>query len=236
MTRASSTFFHLYYTIKMSKKQDWRHCFRDAIIKITAVYGLFVVYSGFEITFGTVKKIRGGMCLYQEWMALLQENQLGKLIETNRVTERYGLTLTEEEAKLILRERTNALREQKRVEFGDSITPGIIYEFCDSDFIDQNNYVDTIVRLQEIFYLYKNEMLDEITDEELLHLMKEQFEQICFGDLDYLEGTCLNVFSQAVRAGYGGYKATAGHGEASVFDEVTRWDYNLYLEALRTLQ
>ena len=134
-----------------------------------------------------------------------------------------------------MRERTDTRRAPKRVAFGDSDTPKIIYEFCDSDFIDQNNYVETIVRLQEIFYLYKNEMLDEISDEELLHLMKEQFEELCFGDLDYLEGTCLNNFAQAVRAGYSGYKATAGHGEASAFDEVKRWDYDLYLETLRDL-
>lgn len=171
----------------------------------------------------------------KDWMVLLQQNQVGKIIEANRVTAQYGLSLTEEEAKLILRERTDSLREQKRVEFSDSITPRIIYEFCDSDFIDQNNYVETIIRLQEIFYLYKNEMLDEISDDELLHLMKEQFEEICFGDLDYLEGTCLNIFSQAVRAGYGGYKASAGHGQASAFDEVKRWDYELYLAALRDL-
>ena len=167
----------------------------------------------------------------QDWMVLLQENQVGKVVETNRATAQYGLALTEEEAKLIVRERTDTLREQKRVEFGDSVTPKIIYEFCDSDFIDQNNYVETIVRLQEIFYLYKNEMLDEISDEELLHLI----ENVCFGDLDYLEGTCLNNFAQAVRAGYSGYKATAGHGEASAFDEVKRWDYDLYLATLRDL-
>lgn len=53
--------------------------------------------------------------------------------------------------------------------------------------------------MQEIFYLYKNEMEDGITDDELLHLMKEQFELICFGDLEYLESTCLANFSQAVR-------------------------------------
>ena len=52
------------------------------------------------------------------------------------------------------------------------------------------NYVETLVRLQEIFYLYKNEVQDNLTDDELLHLMKEQFEFLCFGDLDYLEGTC----------------------------------------------
>lgn len=171
----------------------------------------------------------------RDWMVLLQENQLGKVVETNRTTAQYGLTLTEEEAKLILQERKSALQEQKRVEFGDSITPRIIYEFCDSDFIDQNNYVETIVRLQEIFYLYKNEMMDEISDDELLHLMKEQFEEICFGDLDYLEGTCLNNFAQAVRAGYHGYETTEGRGKASAFDEVKRWDYDLYLETLRDL-
>ncbi len=171
----------------------------------------------------------------QDWMVLLQENQVGKVVETNRATAQYGLALTEEEAKLIVRERTDTLREQKRVEFGDSVTPKIIYEFCDSDFIDQNNYVETIVRLQEIFYLYKNEMLDEISDDELLHLMKEQFEELCFGDLDYLESTCLHNFAQAVRAGYCGYKAADGRGEATAFDEVKRWDYDLYLEALRDL-
>ena len=171
----------------------------------------------------------------RDWMALLQENQVGKVVETNRATAQYGLTLTEEEAKLILRERTNALREQKRVEFGDAITPRIIYAFCDSDFIDQDHYVETIVRLQEIFYLYKNEMMDEISDDELLHLMKEQFEEICFGDLDYLESTCLSNFAQAVRAGYHGYVATEGRREAPAFDEVKRWDYELYLEALRDL-
>ena len=168
----------------------------------------------------------------RDWMALLQENQVGKVVETNRATAQYGLTLTEEEAKLILRERTNALREQKRVEFGDAITPRIIYAFCDSDFIDQDHYVETIVRLQEIFYLYKNEMHDEITDEELLSFMKEQFETVCFGDLEYLESTCLEIFAQAIRAGYRGYAGTGGRGEFSRFDIVQRWDRELYLLAL----
>ena len=121
------------------------------------------------------------------------------------------------------------------IEFGAGIAERIICEFCDSDFINQENYVQTIIRLQEIFYLYKNEMQDEITDDELLHLMKEQFENLCFGDLDYLEGTCLSGFAQAIRAGYEGYKGSDGFGEYAVFDEVKRWDYDLYLETLKEL-
>ncbi len=171
-----------------------------------------------------------------EWMMALQEkNQLAKIVEVNRVTEKYGLTLSEEEAELVLAQKNNALRVQRRVEFGEGITPRIIYEFCDSDFIDQDNYVDTLVRLQEIFYAYKNEMQDEISDDELLHFMREQFDKVCYGDLDYLEGTCLTIFAQAIRAGYRGYKASEGHGEYEALDEVKRWDHGLYLEALYDL-
>ena len=147
----------------------------------------------------------------KDWMVLLQQQTwLDQVIKTNQTAERFGLVLTEQDARLILEERKASLQEQKRVEFGEGITAKIIYEFCDSDFIDQNNYVETIIRLQEIFYLYKNEMQDEITDDELLHLMKEQFELICFGDLEYLESTCLSLFSQAIRRGYDGYKGSAG--------------------------
>lgn len=169
-------------------------------------------------------------------MVLLQEqNQLSKVFNTKKTTEQFGLSLTEQEARLILEERKNSLTEQKRVEFGEGIVTKIIYEFCDSGYIHQSNYVDTIIRLQEIFYLYKNEMQDEITDDELLHLMKEQFENLCFGDLDYLESTCLANFAEAIRAGYGGYKDSDGYGEYLRFDDEKRWDYELYLETLKEL-
>lgn len=169
-------------------------------------------------------------------MTLLQEqNQLGKLMEVNQKTEQYGLSLREEDAKLILKERRQTLKDEKRIELGESITKKIIDEFCDSDFLYQDNYVSTIIKLQEIFFMYKNEMHDEITDEELLHFMKEQFENVCFGDLDYLEGTCLNIFAQAIRAGYRGYKSSQGYGEYGELDEVKRWDYELYLESLKDL-
>ena len=97
------------------------------------------------------------------------------------------------------------------------------------------SYCDTLIRLQEIFFLYKNEMLDEITDDELLEFMREQFDGVCCGDLDYLEGTCLDLFAQAIRAGYSGYEATGGRGEFEKFDLVKRWDKELYLAALMDL-
>ena len=54
--------------------------------------------------------------------------------------------------------------------------------------------------------LYKNETEDKLSDDELLHLMKEQYENPCHGDLDYLESTCLERVARAVRAGGGLYE------------------------------
>ena len=51
------------------------------------------------------------------------------MLQTNRTTEQFGLVLTEEDARLILEERNNLLREQKRVEFKEGIAAKIIYEF-----------------------------------------------------------------------------------------------------------
>lgn len=173
------------------------------------------------------------------WMELLaqdrQGRQVGELMKTNSCSQQFGLTLSREDAVLLTAERKNSLQREQRVEFGGGILPALVYAFCDSAYISQDDYVDTLIRLQEIFYLFKNEMMDEITDGELIAFMKEQFEEVCFGDADYLENTCLDIFAQVIRAGYRGYRGTGGRGEYGQFDEVKRWDKDLYLEVLRDL-
>ena len=149
-----------------------------------------------------------------------REASLNKLLATNEQTAAYGLVLSEADAQTLLRERQAALKQEMRVEFGEMILPKIIQAFCASRYIAQADYVDTLIRLQEIFFLYKNEMADEITDEELLNFMQEQFETVCCGDLAYLEGTCLDIFAQAVRAGYRGYQARAGRASFAELDVV----------------
>lgn len=172
----------------------------------------------------------------KNWMELLAlQGQTAALLKTNAFTQKYGLKLSEADTRLLAAERRNSLKQERRVEFGEGILSKLVYAFCDSAYISQDTYVDTLARLQEIFYLYKNEMMEEVTDDELITFMKEQFESICAGDLDYLEGTCLDIFAQAIRAGYRGYEGSGGRGEYAQFDEVKRWDRELYLEALREL-
>lgn len=172
----------------------------------------------------------------QNWLALMNRKMcLEQIQETNQYTENYGLQLSETEAELLLTEKNNTLKEMGRIEFGQSILPQIIYTFCDSSCLSQDNYLDSLIRLQEIFFEYKNEMHDEITDEELLNFMREQFEEVCYGDFDYLESTCLEIFSEAIHAGYRGYRVTQGKGEFSKVDLVQRWDRKLFLQVLNDL-
>ncbi|OYO51521.1 hypothetical protein C8E03_11811 [Lachnotalea glycerini] len=128
------------------------------------------------------------------------KEQLQKVIKCNSYTNKFGLSLSSKEALQLLDSRKNSLRQEERVEFGEGILSKIIYEFCDSPFIYQDNYVDTLEGLQEIFYIYKNEALDEVTDDELLSYMKECFNGKCQGDLDYLEGSCLDAFCRKIRS------------------------------------
>lgn len=172
----------------------------------------------------------------KNWLELMsKQTQITQVLETNTYTEKYGLVLSNEDAALLAEERVYALKQEQRIEFGQSILPKIIFAFCDSSYITQENYCDSLIRLQEIFYSYKNEMMDEITDDELLEFMREQFENVCQGDFDYLEGTCLDIFAQAIRAGYSGHIQSEGRGEFEKFDIVTRWDKELYLKVLSEL-
>lgn len=173
----------------------------------------------------------------KNWMELLgQQNQIQAVLKTNEYSRKCGLVLTEQDAIILSKGRKNALKEQRRVEFGEGIMSKLIYAFADSPYISQDNYVQTLAQLQELFYLFKNEMQDEITDDELIHFMKEQFDTICFGDLEYLGGTCLENFAEAIRAGYNDYHSTEGYGTYRKFDEVPRWDYRLFAQALQDLE
>ena len=130
-----------------------------------------------------------------------EQYQVNQIMKTNEESKENGLTLTKEDATALVAARGDTLREERRVEFGDSISPKLIRAFADSSFINQEDYAETIARLQEIFFLYKNESMDMVTDDELLAIMKNAYENESAGDLEYLEGTALEAFARSVRAG-----------------------------------
>lgn len=157
------------------------------------------------------------------------------VMAANEKSGQFGLTLSEGEATELVQYRNESLRAWQRVEFGQGILEKLINTFCDSKYINQSDYLQTLEQLQDIFYEFKNEAQDLLTDDELLTFMKEQYEGVCCGDLEYLEGTCLVKFTQVIRAGYRGFQESGGSGEYEQIDEVPRWDKELYMQAVREL-
>lgn len=138
----------------------------------------------------------------KDWLELLNSsNRVAVIKAVDEYAGQFGLSLSEAEVGLLLSERKQSLKKQERVEFGEGILSRLIYAFCDSPYIYQDNFADTLGRLQEIFYLYKNESLDELTDDELIEFMKREFDGICQGSLDHLEDTSLEKFARAIRFG-----------------------------------
>lgn len=134
-------------------------------------------------------------------LQLMNQNklQMQKVIACNQYTQKFGLQLSEQEALVLVEERKRSLKEEERIEFGEGILPKLIFAFCDSPYIYHDNYVESIATLQDIFYLYKNESLDELSDDELISYMKEAFEGECEGSLEHLEDTALEAFAREIR-------------------------------------
>lgn len=132
-------------------------------------------------------------------ITLSSRMQLKAITEMNQYTRKFGLVLSEKEAELLVQARIDSLKDQRRVEFGKGILPELIFTFCDSPYITQDEYCETLSRLQDIFYLYKNESMDELTDQELLEVMKTAFDGECAGSLEFLEETALESFARKIR-------------------------------------
>lgn len=117
--------------------------------------------------------------------------EITNIKKCNEYTSQYGLVLSDNQISNLLERRKETLKETGRIEFREGIIDKLIKEFCDSPYINQENYAETLYELIEIFYEYKNETMDLITDDELIEFMKKSFDGICQGDLEYLSGTVM---------------------------------------------
>ncbi|KJR49459.1 hypothetical protein UF75_0013 [Desulfosporosinus sp. I2] len=134
--------------------------------------------------------------------SLLQKQAVSEIILCNKITEQYVLTLTEQQAIELVETRSYTLKNTGRIEFGGGVIDKIIKTFCNSPYISQYNYAETIHELIEIFYYYKNETLDLMSDDELIKFMKSCFDGKCQGSLDMLKWRELEKMAFGIRCGY----------------------------------
>ncbi|GAB6170614.1 DUF6323 family protein [Paradesulfitobacterium aromaticivorans] len=138
--------------------------------------------------------------------SIINKLAISELIKCNEVTARYGLILSEAEAQELIETRAVALSSNGRIEFAGGIINKLIMKFSDSPFISQFNYVTTLNDLIETFYYFKNETLDEISDDELISFMKKYFDQNCQGSIELLQNRDLEALARNIRYGITDYE------------------------------
>lgn len=131
----------------------------------------------------------------------LSQSAVDEIIKCNETTSRYGLVLSPHEAKELVETRNNTLKDHGRVEFGGGIINKLIEAFCDSPYISQKDYPSILHELIETFYYYKNETLDELSDDELIDLMKDYFNNKCHGSIELLQNRDLDKIAKNIRFG-----------------------------------
>ncbi|WP_448899522.1 DUF6323 family protein [Clostridium baratii] len=132
----------------------------------------------------------------------MKKKQLAMEIKKcNEVTIKYGVTLSDTQIENLINKRFESLKNTGRVEFGDGVLKELIQAFCDSLYIFQENYEETLEELQEIFYFFKGEAMEQIADDELIEFMKKYFNEECQGSIEYLSGTNFEELCRNTRYG-----------------------------------
>ncbi|PKQ15254.1 MAG: hypothetical protein CVT67_10115 [Actinobacteria bacterium HGW-Actinobacteria-7] len=111
---------------------------------------------------------------------------VSELESCNREIERHGLSLTTQDIQTLVAGRLESLEVSERVEFGGGVVKHIVLAFAGSPFVSRENLVPTVLELQELFYDFKNESLEQIPDEDLIAKMRSLFDDPAQGDLTFL--------------------------------------------------
>ena len=122
----------------------------------------------------------------------------------NELTIKFGVSLSDEAIERLINKRFEVLKNTGRIEFGEGILKKLIEAFCDSPYIMKSNYEETLEELQDIFYFFKGEAMEQISDDELIEFMKRDFDGKCQGSIEYLSGTSLEELCRGTRYGLNG--------------------------------
>lgn len=137
---------------------------------------------------------------------LWQLTEVEQLQKSNEYSRQYGLTLSQKEIQTLAEGHQKALKENGRVEFGEGVLRKLIRAFCGSPYLQQEEYSQTLFELQDLFYYFKGQAMERLTDDELIAAMRQIFDQPAQGSLDYLAGTGLEELCRQARGG--GYCGT----------------------------
>ncbi|MFA7077616.1 MAG: DUF6323 family protein [Syntrophomonas sp.] len=137
--------------------------------------------------------------IYRSMGGLLNQSAICQVLMTNQKTQRHGLILTADEAREIMEAGNLSLRNYNRVEIDIDVIRNMILTFCDSPYMNSQDYASTIIDLVDIFYYVKNESEDRISDNDLINIMKDFFDKSCRGSTELLKNRELALLTRILK-------------------------------------
>ena len=89
--------------------------------------------------------------IFALWQVQKQEEETRLILDCNKQTQSFGLSLSAEEAKELIQCRNKSLKAYQRVELGGGILDKLIYTFCDSSYITSDTYGSTLASFRISF-------------------------------------------------------------------------------------
>ena len=129
--------------------------------------------------------------------------EMERMLACNEQLQCHGLFLNGEQCAALTQHRREALQARGRMEFGQSVLPKLIEAFCDSPYLDQSNLEQTLAELIDMFYYFKGESMERLSDDDLIDHMKRAFDKVCQGSLEALAGRSLEELCKQAREGGG---------------------------------
>ncbi|NTW27794.1 MAG: hypothetical protein HGA39_00285 [Coriobacteriia bacterium] len=136
-----------------------------------------------------------------------------ELESCNTTIECYGLSLSSADIQALVVGRLEALRESERVEFGGGVTKALVLAFAGSPHVSQSTFAQQILELQDLFYEFKNESLEQVPDDELIGKIRSLFDDVAEGDMECLAEALFDGLGRHIREEALGEPDTA-HPEA----------------------
>lgn len=112
-----------------------------------------------------------------------------ELLEINEKSSDYGLILSSKDVEEVIKSRKNTLKNYSRIDLNMEVTKKLIEILYTSPYTNQDDYVELINDLQDIFYYLKNETLDEISDDDIIEEISQFYEKSS-GRIDNVQNLC----------------------------------------------
>lgn len=140
-----------------------------------------------------------------EWMSVLQPLTQLQKAETparcNALSAPYGLTLTSKDMQELAQNRAEALLCSGRVEFGAGVLEKLVAAFCSSPHIEPADWTECLCALQELFYFFKSECREQVTDDELIEALRLLYNGPAQGSTEYISGISRRTMCRIARTG-----------------------------------